>query len=135
MNLPLEILDGGGAILGFFYLVWAANYLRRETSRRHLGFSDWFNGLLPPSMHLVVAIFVFDLGVFIRTTVMWVWRMRGAKDFGPIEIGLLGFGGAVVIAGALCKIRAITKPDFGDGPWLAAAGAVALFVIATVWFR
>lgn len=134
-NLPLELLNGAGVVLELCFLSWMAVYLWRETRRRHLGPRNWFFGL-PPSMHLAVAIFVFDSGVWLRSSVIWAWRrFFGAGDFNATQLGILGFGGAVIVVGSLCKIRAITKPDYGDGPWLASAGAVALFLGASLIFR
>lgn len=134
-NLPLELLNGAGMVLEFCFLSWVAVYLWRETRRRGLTWRDWFFRM-PPSMHLAVAIMVFDGGVFMRSSVIWIWRRYlGAGDFSVLQLSLLGYGGMLIVVGSLCKIRAISKPDYGDGPWLISAGAVAAFLLATVIFH
>ncbi len=133
-NVPLELLNGGGMVLAAFFLWWMTIYLLKESTRRKLRALDWF-GRLPPSMHLAVAIFVFDFGVVIWLAVRWTWRMfYGAADFGEAQIILLGIGSVVVIIGALCKIRAITRPDHGNWPWLMALAALAVFLAAMLLF-
>ena len=122
-------------VLELCFLACMAVYLWRETARRGLGVRAWFLHM-PPSMHLAIAIFVFDSGVWLRSAVIWGWRrFFGAGDFGAMQLSLLAYGGAVIVIGSLCKIRAITKPDYGNGPWLASAGAVALFLGVSLLFR
>lgn len=134
-GLPLELLNGAGVVLEFCFLSWMALYLWRESRRRNLKARDWLFRL-PPSMHLAVAIFVFDSGVWLRSAVIWMWRrFFHAADFSALQLGLLGVGGFVLVVGSLCKIRAITKPDFGNGPWLMSAGAVILFFGASMLVR
>lgn len=132
-NIPLELLNGGGMVLAVFFLSWMAVYLFKESVRRKLGVRDWL-GRLPPSMHLAVAIFVFDLGVVVFLAVVW-WRVfYAAADFSETQIVLLALGAVTIIVGALCKIRAITKPDHGNWPWLMALAALAVFLGAMLLF-
>ena len=134
-SLPLELLNGAGMVLETCFLSCMALYLFREVRRRQLSVRDWVFDL-PPSMHLAVAIFVFDFGVCLRSAVIWIWRhFYKAGDFGLIQMSLLAYGGAIIVIGSLCKIRAITKPDFGNGPWLMSLAAMILFILATVTYR
>lgn len=126
--LPLEILNGVGVILSMCFLVFLTVYLGREHYARNLKFRDWFFRL-PPSMHLVVAIYVFDLGVVLRTGTIWIWRRFFASgDMSLLQLLLLLFGAAVIGIGSLCKIRAISKPSFGNWPWVAALVLVVFYL-------
>jgi hypothetical protein len=130
-SLALELLNGAGAIIGISFLGLMARYLILESRRRHLRWRDWIFDL-PPSMHLAVAIFVCDLGVSIRTSLIWYWRHFGDGNFTVGQMVTLGIGAAIIVIGSLCKIRSITKPDLGDGPWLLSLAAVVLFGLVIV---
>lgn len=135
-NVPLELLNGSGTVVEIFFLVWMIRYLKKETTACGLTVSDWLHYRLPPSMNFVVAVFVFDSGVALNRLVIWVWRrFFGAGDFGVMQLAMIGLGGLLILVGGLCKIRAVTKPYRGDGPWLRALGAVLLFVLATLLTR
>lgn len=135
-NLPLELLNGGGMVVEFFFLGWMIRYLWNETTRRKLTWRTWLAGHLPPSMNFAVSVIVFDIGVWIRSVDIWVWRrFFGAADFNQPMILILAGGAVAILLGSLCKVRAITKPDFGNVPWLVSAGATAVFVAASVIFR
>lgn len=134
-GFSLEIINGAAHIAGLFFLWHLGLYLYRETRRRHLSAKDWFFGL-PVSMHLAVAILVCDIGVWLKAVVVWIWRAYyGAGQFSATMLAALWVGSLIIVVGSLCKIRAITRPDHGDGPWLIAAGAVAIFVMATIIHR
>lgn len=131
----LEIINGAGHIAGLFFLWHLGFYLCREAKRRHLNLGSWFSRL-PISMHFAVAILIYDVGVWLKTFVIWVWRaFYGAGTFSGTMYTALWIGSLMIVVGSLCKIRAVTKPDHGDGPWLLAAGTVAIFIVVTVVHR
>ena len=130
-SFSLELINGATHIVGAFFLWHMAVYLVRETHRRRLKLRAWFFKL-PVSMHFAVAILVFDFGVWMKAFVVWIWRMLGAAPFTLTVMTLLWIGSLIILIGGLCKIRAITKPDRGNGPWLLAAGAVVVFVVVTM---
>lgn len=131
-RLLLEILNGGAITPELMWLVLLSVYLVREAKRRGLHFLDWFH--LPPSMNLILAIYICDLGVVMRSVTVWTWRRFGsAADFTLMQSWLLIIGGGLIVLGTLCKIRAITAPDHGDGPWFV-AGALTLLVAAILVF-
>lgn len=130
----LEMLNGGAVTPELFWLVLLARYLAKESNRRGLQPFDWFS--LPPSMDLMLAIFISDAGVWLRSITIWAWRrFGGAGEFNSIEQLLLILGGALIVIGYLCKVRALTRPDHGDGPWLIAMGCSALVLAAMLVFR
>lgn len=131
--LFLEIRRGAAIVpesIGLFVL---GLYLVREYRRRHLSPLDWAR--LPPSMSLVLAFFLFDLGVLIETATVWYWRFMGAGDLNDIEIVLLVSVGVLVVVASLCKVRALTYPDSGNRPWLLAFALTALAIFALLWIK
>ena len=131
--LFLEVLNGGAVTPEWIWLVILTVYLSRESRRRGLHFFDWFN--LPPSMNLILAVFIVDISIVTRSLVVWWWRrFDGAGTFGPIQTTALIVSGFFILAGTLCKIRALTHPDFGNGPWLAATAVTIASVVGLIIF-
>jgi hypothetical protein len=128
-SLTLEILNGVGVILAGCFLVFLTVYLAREHKARNLRLRDWFFRL-PPSMHLVVAIYVFDLGVVVRAGVIWIWRrFFEGGSMSLMQLMLLLVGAVIIAIGSLCKIRAVSKPSFGNWPWLASLALVVAYLV------
>lgn len=127
----LEILNGGAVTPEFLWLVLLAIYLSREARRRGLNFYDWFR--LPPSMNLILAVFIFDLAILSRSWVIWAWRrFDGAGEFGSAQVAAMVVSGAFILIGSLCKIRALTYPDYGSWPWMAATFVTGISVVGLV---
>lgn len=129
----LEILNGGAVTPELIWLCIITVYLARESSRRGLHPLDWFH--LPPSMNLILAVFIFDAAIVGRSWVIWAWRrFDGGTEFAPWHVIALIITGLMILAGTLCKIRAMTHPDLGNGPWYVACGATALGIVALIIF-
>lgn len=127
----LELFNGGALILEGLFLLWALRYLWLESKRRNLRIRDWF--YLPPSMSLVVAVIVFDFSSWLRSLVVWSWRrFYEAGAFQPWHTDILLAAGAIGVLGALCKIRAVTKPDYGSAPWLFCTGLIVVYVVMSL---
>lgn len=122
----LELLNGGAITPDLIWLCMLATYLVKESRRRGLHPLDWFS--LPPSMNLILAVFVCDAGNCLRSIIIWTWRVGGAGEFSPLESAGLVVAGALIALGGLCKVRAWTQPDYGNGPWLAATALTAAVV-------
>lgn len=130
----LEMLNGGAITPELLWLVLLTIYLSKESKRRGLHALDWFS--LPPSMDFMLAIFVVDAGVWLRSVTVWIWRrFDGAGEFSSVQQVVLAIGGFLIVVGYLCKIRAITRPDHGAGPWLASMAATAIVLVAMLVFR
>jgi len=134
-QLLSEVLNGGAITPEVLWLLLLGIYLYREARRRGLHGFDWFN--LPPSMDLIVAVLISDLGVTIRSTTIWIWRkFYGAPPyFSDVQSTLLMVGAALIVVGFLCKIRAMTAPDHGDGPWLLATVSTVVVIAAMLVMR
>lgn len=134
-SLPLEIFNGMGMVLSAIFLVLMIQYLVKETRRRKLPYRSWFFRL-PPSMHFAVAITVYVFGVLMRTSAAWTWRRFGyGGEFGAGLICMFAMSAVIIVVGGICQIRAISKPDWGDGPWLLSTAAVIAFVVTDLYFR
>lgn len=121
-----EMLNGSSVTPILLLQIWLIRYLAIESRKRGLRWWNWFH--LPAHMDLVLAMFVFDTGVLARSFFSWAWRFFGAGDVNAAEMAGLIAGGFLIVLGALCKIRALTRPEGGNGPWLASAAATALAV-------
>lgn len=135
-SLQLELLNGAGMVVEFCFIAYMVRYLRKEAIRRDLKLIDWINFRLPPSMNFAISVVVFDAGVWLRSLTIWSWRrFERAGQFNRLELTALSIGAAMIVLGALCKVRAITKPDYGNEPWILTAVATALFVCLTLLSR
>lgn len=136
-RLPLELLNGAGMIVDGIFLAWGVVYLRREATRRYGSTPFWeFVLRTPPHMNFIVAVLVHDAGVWLRSLVIWSWRrFSGGGDFTVAQAGLLAAGALLIVVGGLCKIRAVTKPDYGDAPWLTCLYLLAIFLAGSLVSR
>lgn len=131
----LELLNGCSAILNAVFVYWLVRYLIVETSRRKIPLRDWM-AKTPPAMHFATAIVVFDSGVFVRAATMWAWpHSNGSAKINTPLLAFLAIGSFLIGVGAICKIRAISHPDHGDGPWLFAVAIATVFLVASVMLR
>jgi hypothetical protein len=129
----LEILNGGAVTPEVIWIVILAIYLSKESRRRGLRFFDWFR--LPPSMNLILAVFIFDFAIVVRSQLIWAWRrFDGAGNFGVVQTAILIVTGAMILIGSLCKIRAMTYPDHGNRPWFIATALTVAAVGGLIYF-
>lgn len=132
----LELFNGISVILEGIFLLWGARYLYLEMNRRELRVRDWFLFRLPPSMNFIIAVLVFDIASWLRSLVVWSWRrLYNSGDFTRWHLILLLVAAVIGFVGALCKIRAVTRPDQGDGPWLLCLAISLVFVLGSVAAR
>ncbi len=122
----LELLNGAAVVPGLIVIALLTRYIVKEAKRRGLHPLNW--GRFPPGMNLVLAMFLFVIGVWGEKVSKWAWRAFGAGPFGISLTASLIFFGFLIIIGLLCKIRALTRPDFGNWPWLASAAVTALVI-------
>jgi hypothetical protein len=134
--LLLELFNGSEVILKGIFMLWALRYLWLETRRRGLHFIDWFRFRLPPSMGFIIAVIVSDSSEWLRSAAIWVWRrFYHGGELVPWQIAALLTAGFIGILGGLCKIRSVTKPDYGDEPWLVCLAMVLVFVAISLLSR
>lgn len=129
----LEILNGGAVTPELIWLGFLTVYLIKETKRRGLRWWRWW--ALPPSMDLMLAIWIFDAAIVARSWVVWAWRRFGdGTTFEEWHMIALTISGFFILAGALCKIRAWTHADYGNWPWLVSGLITAISVLGLIIF-
>lgn len=112
----LEILNGGNVTPSVISLAILAWYLIKEAHRANLRWFDWFH--LPDNMSFILAVFIFDSGVVLKAFIVWAWRYTGGGPFNMYLTSGLIISGMLTIFGSLCKIRAMTEPNYGGRPWV-----------------
>lgn len=121
----LESLNGAAIFTGLIVLIWLGRYFRKEAIRRGLRPYDWLK--LPPSMNLALAMFIFDAAISFRLATTVIWYAIGEKLI-PIQtlfiVAILG-----IIVGWLCKIKALTEPEYGKLPWILSMILTAALVV------
>lgn len=129
----LEILNGGAVTPELIWLGMLTIYLGKEARRRGFRWWNWFH--LPPSMDLMLAIWIFDAAIVARSWVVWAWRrFDDGGDFAEWHLAALTVSGFFILAGALCKIRAWTRADYGNWPWLVSCLLTIISIIGLVIF-
>ncbi len=119
LNFTLEVINGAVSILIFFLLVWIAFHL---FDRRRFFKSWWALALgIPGGLSLAFYLGVEQSGTLLTRVVVWVWRMTGGSvPFSSVQNGLLILGAVSTGLGILLIIRLLSRPRFGDWPWLTA---------------
>jgi len=114
-ELFLEVTGGSSIIPLLIVMVILAIYLFNEADRRQANF-NWLHP--PPQMDFAIAVFIVILGILINAISIWIWRrIYNASDFDIIQLMALGLSRTLTVFGAICMVRALTKPDLGDKPW------------------
>lgn len=130
----LEMLNGGAVTPELLWLALLTIYLCKESRRRGLHALDWFS--LPASMDLILAIYISDLGVCLKAIVIWIWRrFTPGTEFNEMQVMLLILSSSMIVLGALCKIRAWTRPDHGSSPWALACLSTAVVIVGMLVLR
>jgi hypothetical protein len=129
LNFTLEVVNGSISILSFFLLFFLGIYLIYDIRRE--GFSVKIFFLMSTAVSLVVALFVEKLGTLTTRTVVWAWRAQGgAVPFTKVEDFFLILGAVFSATGIVMMVRVLSRPRFGDWPWMTAS--VVMLSYATV---
>lgn len=137
LNFVLEQVNAAAALLTFSLLVFLTFYLWDWL--RYKGRTP-FRALLiglPPAIALAAILYLDKIGTMMNRMVIWVWRAfkGGAVPFNNIEMGFL-LGSAVLTSLAmLLMIRLLTRPRFGDWPWLASASVTCIYLAVTTLIK
>ena len=130
----LEITSGSGIVPELTMMILLMTYLSKEARDRNLHFLDWPS--LPPQMDLVIALLIFDSGILINSCMVWVWRrFLNAASFNITQSIFLGLGRTLILFGSICVVRALTKPDYGDRPWIITWFITIMAAILLIFIR
>lgn len=133
LNFVLEVSNGSWTILTLYFLVFLSIYLYLETVRRKVRLKDWIVGL-PLGMVVAASLYVQNAGSLATRGVVWFWRHfdRGVVPLTDIEMIMLIVGSFIAAVGLLMMIRAFSRSQFGNWPWVSAAVFTAVYVVMTV---
>ncbi len=137
LNFILEQINGSVSLLTFFFLCWCSWYLWEFFSYR--GTYSLRTALvgLPPAIGLAVILYVEKTGSLMTRGAVWVWRTTtgGMEIFSKFEMLFL-FSGAILSAfGMLLLIRILSRPRFGEWPWIASGIIAYGYVLVSVLIR
>lgn len=130
-DILLELLNGNTGIVTLSLTVICIVYLVHETIALGIPAAwDW-RSQSTRRMRLALAIMTFAVGIGIRSAEVTRWRMDGAIQ-DELSQSWLTFGSAVAMLGALCIIRELSKPLWGDGPWIWTLAVMFFYTIAAM---
>ena len=126
----LELLNGNWGIAATSLAIICAIYLIHESAARGLPSWHW-RKRLTMGMRVAIAMLTLSVGVSIRSVEVWVWRVV-SSDLADLSQFWLIFGGVIALIGFLCCIREISRPLYGNGPWIWTLVTMAAFTIWSV---
>lgn len=86
---------------------------------------------LTRSMRVMAGVFALSLGVAISSLEKSRWRMFGG-DLPDLSKTALLVGGVLALVGFICTVREISKPLYGNAPWICTVVAMALYTVGSV---
>lgn len=123
LNFILEQVNGSVALLTFFFLCFSSWYLWDFLAYRGFAMRAALVGL-PPAVTLLLVMDVEKLGTLMTRSVIWGWRIMGGGliPFSHAETTILLVGASLTAIGLLLLIRLLSRPYFGEWPWLVSGG-------------
>lgn len=144
LNFVLETVNGIVLILSFPLLIVLTHYIIAKLRQRKQPMRRMLLSVpaVPTVLALALALYLDKLGVLMTRLAVWTWRRFGnGLTGGPMNDAqeyLLLIGTPLCAIGLLWLIAILSRPRFGNWPWLASAGMAAMFMVATVtrhlWF-
>jgi len=126
----LELLNGNWGIAATSLAIICAIYLIHETAARGMPSWEW-RKKMTLGMRVAIAMMVLSIGVAVRSAEVYLWRAMSG-DLTELNLLWLTFGGSVALLGFLCCIREISKPLYGDGPWIWTLVTMAIFTAGSI---
>lgn len=129
LSFILELLNGTSSILVFFLLVWLSFHLYDRHSEDGIGIVASVLGMAG-GVSLALYLYVEQAGLFLTRAVVFNWRINGAMyPFTFSQNIIFGLGAFMVSSGILLMIRLLSRPRFGEWPWVMTAAVTSLFVV------
>jgi hypothetical protein len=85
-------------------------------------------------MRVAAAVATLSTGAAIRSGEVVRWRWT-STDLADMSQTALVTGTVIAVVGFLCCIREISKPLYGDGPWIWTLVAMVLYAAITAAVR
>lgn len=126
LNFTLEVINGSISILTYFVLLFLGYYLITELGLKRFTWKNLF--IISTAIGLAFSLFIEQLGSFLTRMIIWFWRMAGANvPFTPTQNGMLVLGAAITMVGLIMMIRVLSRPRFGEWPWVIATAIVVSY--------
>lgn len=126
----LEVLNGNWSLAAIALTIICAIYLLHELAAEFAksgrGDLSW-RARLTLGMRVALAVMTLSVGVAIRSLEVTRWRIMDGGDPSKLNQAWLGVGGTMALLGFLCCIREISKPLYGDRPWLYTLAAMVIY--------
>lgn len=121
----LDTMNGVITIMSAALIVILTAYL--ISRRREINF---LAVSLPIGMSLALAIYVREMGSLLTRLVLWAWLRVGGVSLPAtgIQASLMLIGAFGMIFGLLWLIAILSRPQWGDWPWLATAAAAIVYL-------
>lgn len=126
----LETLNGNWGIAAAALAVICAIYLIHEGIAYRVFGRGW-RDRLTRSMRIMSGVLAVSVGVGISSIEKARWRMFGGDIHNLSKTWLL-IGGVLALVGFLCLVREISKPLYGNGPWIWTLVAMACYTAGSI---
>ncbi|HXP66173.1 MAG TPA: hypothetical protein VN815_11925 [Steroidobacteraceae bacterium] len=137
LNFVLEQVNAAASLLTFSLLIFLTFYLWDWLVYK--GRTPWRALLigLPPAIALAALLYLDKVGTLLTRSVVWMWRVfgEGVVPFTDAETFFLLGGSLITSIAVLLMIRLLTRPRFGDWPWMASASITCLYLAVTTLIR
>lgn len=132
LNFILERINGVIIVQSFCLLIVLLVYLYWEIRLGKMSWRDIFMARIPIGMSLALALLTEEIGILTLRGAIYAWRrFGGGETASPMNrserISLL-VGTLICAVGILWLTRILSRPMFGDWPWLVAAGLSAVYL-------
>lgn len=144
MNFILETVNGVVLILSFTLLIVLTGYIVAKFREQKVPVHQVLMSV--PAAHtvlaLALALYLDKLGVLMTRMAVWTWRRFGdGLVGGPMndaQIYLLMIGTPLSAIGLLWLVRILSRPRYGDWPWMVSSALATIYLVAAVarhlWF-
>lgn len=126
----LELLNGNWGIAAAALTIICGIYLSHESIARRIPI--WDRSRMTLGMRVSVGLFFLSAGIAIRSAEVYLWRRFGGSDLSELNQPVLVIGSALALIGFLCCIRVISRPLYGNWPWVGTLIAMTGFTVATI---
>jgi hypothetical protein len=129
----LELLNGNWGIAAAALTIICGIYLSHEAVARRIPL--WDRERMTLGMRVSVGLFFLSLGVAIRSAEVYFWRRLGGDNLGDLSQGWLILGSGIALVGFLCCIRVISRPLYGNRPWIWTLVVMIAFTVASIAYH
>lgn len=137
LGLTLEIVNAVWTVMATGFLIYWVLYMKHHG---HIAGRTFWQFLSEPPgvMQVAVALAVEHIGTTMIRGAVWVSRapqVDSSMVMGWIGRVFLVTGIVIGTVGLLCQVRVISKPLYGNGPWIAIGSIAFATALAIVGWK